>query len=52
MLRDEIKQLRDEAIEKRDRLKSLRAAISEGVKTKKLHGLLKKVDECLSGEVR
>ena len=48
MLRDEITQLRDEAIEKRDRLKSLRAAISEGVKTKKLHGLLKKVDECLS----
>ena len=48
MLRDEITQLRDEAIEKRDRLKSLQAAISEGVKTKKLNGLLKKVDECLS----
>ena len=48
MLCDEITQLRDEAIEKRDRLKSLRAAISEGVKTKQLHGLLKKVDECLS----
>jgi formylglycine-generating enzyme required for sulfatase activity len=48
MLRAEIKQLRDEAIEKRDRLKTLRAAISEGVKAKQLHGLLKKVDECLS----
>ncbi|MGB4709588.1 MAG: protein kinase, partial [Fuerstiella sp.] len=48
VLSDEIAQLRDEAIEKRDRLKTLRAAISEAVKTKKLHGLLKKVDECLS----
>ena len=48
MLRFEITQLRWVAIEKRDRLKSLRAAISEGVKTKKLRGLLKKVDECLS----
>ena len=48
MLRAEIKQLRDEATEKRDRLRTLRAAISEGVKTKQLHGLLKKLDECLS----
>jgi serine/threonine protein kinase/formylglycine-generating enzyme required for sulfatase activity len=48
MLRAEITQLRDAAMEKRDRLKALRAAISEGVKTKQLHGLLKKVDESLS----
>ena len=47
-LRAEITQLREEATEKRDRLKTLRAAISEGMKTKQLHGLLKKVDECLS----
>jgi hypothetical protein len=48
ILQDAISQLRDEAIEKRDRLKTLRAAISEGVKTKQLYGLLKKLDECLS----
>jgi uncharacterized membrane protein YhaH (DUF805 family) len=48
MLTREIEKLREDAAGRCDRLKSLRAAISEGVKTKQLHGLLKKVDECLS----
>ena len=48
MLRAEITQLRDEATAKRNLLKTLRVAISEGLQTKQLHGLLKKVEECLS----
>jgi serine/threonine protein kinase len=48
VLRDAIGPLRNEAIRKRDRLKTLLEYIRNGVKTKKLYGLLKKVDEALT----
>ena len=48
LLSDAIGQLRNEAIRKRDRLTTLLEYIRNGVKTKKLHGLLKKVDEGLT----
>ena len=48
LLRPDITALREQAQTRRERLAELRPAILSAVQEKKLHGLLKQVDECLS----